>query len=189
MVIDKSCVSNIIPGVSGEQEARRALENCATIEKKSIVREEGSINSMPLITYQWRLSPRQRGQINVVSGTVNSLALELTRGTALGEFMNELGTPDSLSATYHVYEQCTTSITLDYPNKGISLGIDRVFDCATREGFLLEPETNVTAYYRYKPDTLDNVLKTVIFMRENAVAGNKAHRQVWNGYGEIQINP
>jgi hypothetical protein len=188
-VIEKSCISGIVPGISGEQEVRTALENCPTLEKESVKRSEGPINSAHFIIYEWTLSPPQHGRINITGGSVSSIFLDVAKGTPLSEFINGLGEPESLSAFYNVYEQCTTSINLDYPSQGISLGIYRIFGCATREGFFLNPETNVTNYYRYIPGMLDDVLKTVFFMSEAGIEGNKLHRQTWNGYGEIRIEP
>ena len=188
-VIEKSCISDIVPGASEEQAVRTALENCPTLEKESIKRSEGPISSVHFIIYQWTVSPSQQGRINISGGSVSSIFLNVAKGTPLSEFINGLGEPESLSAFYNVYEQCTTSINLDYPSQGISLGIYRIFDCATRAGFFLYPETNVTNYYRYIPGMLEDVLKTVYFMSEANIEANKLHRQTWNGYGEIRIEP
>lgn len=186
IIIERSCIAHITPGSRSDQEIRSALDECETINRASLVRDEGMVDSKRLIDYKWDLSPSQHGSMSLINGVVSLISLEVERGLPLGELLQTLGRPKSLSVFSKVYESCFASITLDYPTKGISLGIIKTYDCSSTVS--IDATTRVDTYWRYIPGSLEEVLRDTFLMTEDGIASNLAQRQEWHGYGELRIS-
>lgn len=178
-ICELPCWYGIVPGRTSADESVNILHTMAFIESDSVKR----VNVGGSTDVSWRFTANAFGHVIFEDDKLIKMSIAPT-GLLLGNVIDQIGTPDSISAGYEPAEIVGYSLTLYYPHKGIVVRVlDRV------KGGLTEPQRitqdlNVSEIQLFVPTTIEGFLTTVAGQPKNNVDHLMGRLQPWPGYGD-----
>ena len=185
-ICELPCWYGIVPGRTSIDQAVNILHTITFIESDSIKR----VNVGGSTDVSWRFTANAFGHVIFKDDTLIKMSIAPT-GLLLGDVIEQIGEPDTISAGYEPAEIVSYSLTLYYPHKGI---VVRVLDEV--KGDLTEPQRitqdlNVSEIQLFVPTTIEDFLTTVAGQPKDNVDRLLGRLQLWPGFGNnvIQIKP